>query len=36
MERSINKYFSCTIYNIIRKVKMKKGIDSLKKDLKKS
>ena len=38
MERNINKYFnySCTIYNIIRKVKMKKGIDSSKKDWKKA
>ena len=36
MERSINKYLSCTIYNIIRKVKKKKGIDSSKKDFKKA
>ena len=35
MEKSINKYFSYIIYNIIRKVKKKKRIDSSKKDLKK-
>ena len=34
MEISIKKYFSCTIYNIIKKIKMKKRIDSSKKDLK--
>ena len=35
MERSINKYFSCTIYNIlIIKVKMKKELIA-QKDLKK-
>ena len=36
MEKSINKYFNYVIYNIIRIVKRRKGIDSSKKTYKKA
>lgn len=36
MERSIYKFLSYIIYNIIKNVKFKKRIDSFKKNLKKT
>lgn len=35
MEKYIYKYLNYMIYNMIRKIKEKKGVDSLKKDKKK-
>lgn len=35
MERDIYKYLNDMIYNMIRKIKEKKGVDSSKKDKKK-